>query len=370
MGDYYIISKWAIIRRNELVDVPDKFEIHEDFLKDLDFKEFESAFRQVHDIFYQIYTDISHNPEQFGFALYKHSEYNYYSKEGREAKSKPWDIFYLMLYMFYCCELENDMFIIDAEKFRAINKGKKTGFLIQALTDYGFIFTGLKDYKIPPSLKKFEIDYPDNRNILTVLSLVAKKAVDVQLKDIKNHFSHAIAFSNGFISWNYKILKDDLKHCNLAEGVYYVSDKLHNESERDFVEIMDKILIDKGFYTGNGDSHEGPSIRYYDQKSKSAYNFAITSFEGNLILEMRIRNAEKCMEYLKKCPDRIADIFRHTEKGCQNRINDTCKYGVKYIFENKEKWHCGCCCAPFRIYPIKEDIPHYLRLVELGSKRK
>lgn len=369
MNNDYIISKWAIIRRNELVDVPDKFEIHQDFLKDLDFKKFEEAFRQVHDIFYQIYTDISHNPESFGFELYKQGEYNYFSKEARESKSKPWDIFYLLLYMFYCGEFKNDIFVVDAEKFRSINKVKKTKFLIKTLTDYGFIFTEFKDYKITPSLKTFEIDYPDNRNILIVLSLVAKKVVDIQLKDVKNHFSHSVVFSNGFIGWNYKILKDDLRHCSLAEGAYYMSDKLHKESERDFVETMDKILIDKGFYTGKADNHEGPSIRYYDKKSKSAYNFALTSLEGVLVLEMRIRNAEKCMEYLKECPNSILDMFRHTDNGCKNRINNTCKFGVKYTFENEEKWHCGCYSAPFRIRPLKEDIPHYLKLVELGNKR-
>lgn len=369
MSSEYIISKWAIIRRNELVDVPEKFEIHQDFLKDLDFIEFEEAFRQIHNIFYQIYTDISNNPEVFGFKLYKQDEYSYFSKEGRESKSKSWDIFYLMLYMFYCGEFKNNMFVVDIEKFRSINKLKKTSFLIKALTDYGFIFTEFKDYKITSSLKNFEIDYPDNRNILTVLSLVAKKVVDIQLKDVKNHFSNSMVFSNGFISWNYKILKDDLKHCNLADGVYYVSDKLHKQSERDFVEAMDKIFIDKGFYTGRSDNHEGPSIRYYDKKSKSAYNFAITSLEGALVLEMRIRNAEKCMEYLKECTNRILDMFRYTDNGCHNRINNTCKYGVKYIFENEEKWHCGCFSAPFKIYPVKEDIPHYLKLVELGNKR-
>ena len=128
MNNEYIISKWAIIRRNELVDVPEEFEIHQDFLKDLDFKEFEETFRQIHDLFYQIYTDISYNPQNFGFELYKLGEYNYFSKEGRESKSKPWDIFYLLLYMFYCGEFKNDIFVVDAEKFRSINKVKKTKF--------------------------------------------------------------------------------------------------------------------------------------------------------------------------------------------------------------------------------------------------
>lgn len=31
MKDDYLVSKWALIRRNELVDIPDKLEIHPDF---------------------------------------------------------------------------------------------------------------------------------------------------------------------------------------------------------------------------------------------------------------------------------------------------------------------------------------------------
>lgn len=369
MNNEYLISKWAIIRRNELVDVPEEFEIHQDFLKDLDFTDFEDAFRQVHDIFYQIYTDIALNPDNFGFELYKKNEYDYFSKEAREARSKPWDIFYLLLYLFYSGEFINNMFIVDAKKFRSINKINKTNYLLKALSDYGLIFSNLKDYKLTPNTMSFEINYPDNRNILNVLSLVAKKVMDTQLKNIKNHFSNAVAFSNGFISWNYKILKEDLNHCRLAQGIEYVTDKLHNQANRDFAYALDKLLIEKGYYIGKGDSNEGPSMRYYETKSKSAYDFSLTLFEGELILELRIRNAEKCLEYLKECPDRIKEIFRQTDIGCQNRINKTCKYGVGYIFENEEKWHCGCCNAQFKIRPSIEDIPHYLKLVELGSKR-
>jgi len=32
-------------------------------------------------------------------------------------------------------------------------------------------------------------------------------------------------------------------------------------------------------------------------------------------------------------------------------------------------WRCGCCSAPFYFSPIKDDIPHYIKLVELGLKK-
>ena len=88
-----------------------------------------------------------------------------------------------------------------------------------------------------------------------------------------------------------------------------------------------------------------------------------------LVLELRIRNAEKCLDYIAECSVEINEMFRHTDQGCQNRINGTCKYGVKYMLENEEKWHCGCCGAPFKIHPLKKDIEHYFKLVELGNKK-
>ena len=59
MKDDYLVSKWALIRRNELVDIPDKLEIHPDFLKRLSHEEFESAFREVGGMFYRMYSDMA-----------------------------------------------------------------------------------------------------------------------------------------------------------------------------------------------------------------------------------------------------------------------------------------------------------------------
>ena len=77
----YLVSKWALVRRNELVDISDNFEIHPDFLRKLTQDEFESIFRQIHEIFFQIYTDMAEKPENFGFPMYMAEEYSYFSKE-------------------------------------------------------------------------------------------------------------------------------------------------------------------------------------------------------------------------------------------------------------------------------------------------
>lgn len=367
MSDALLSSKWALIRRNELVEIPEKFEIHPDFLQWISHEEFEHAFREIGGMFYQIYSDMADDPQRFGLPLYKEDEYDYFSNQAREARSAPWQLFHFLFCLFACGDFKENVFIADTMEVRKMNKAKKSNLLLEALYDYGFVFDGIKRYNLS-SGDYLEIDYPDNGNFLTVLSDVAKKVKNTQLKDVKKYDSNLAIFSSAFIGWNYKVLAEDLHTCSLAEGCDYVADKMHNGADREVIATLNKILTEYGAVRKKGDPNEGPSVRYFCRKS-SVYDYALTSDMGNLYLELRIRNAQRCLEYVSECPERIAEMFRHTDAGCQNRINGTCRSGVKYVFEQEEKWHCGCCGAPFRIHPVAEDIPHYLKLMELGGKK-
>ncbi len=366
MSDTLLISKWALARRNELVDIPDKLEIHPDFLQDITHEEFENAFRDIGGMFYQIYSDMAKDPQRFGLPLYKADEYDYFSDQAREVRRAPWQPFYFMLCLFACGHFKGNEFITDTGEVRKINKAKKTNLLLETLCDYGFVFGGIQKYNLS-SGDSLAIDYPDNPNILTVLSAVAKKVKNTQLAGVKNYYSNQTAFSNAFIGWNYKVSAEDPHTCGLAEGCDYVSDKMHDAADREAIEALDHILIEQGAVRKKGDPNEGPSVRYYCGKT-SAYDYALTSDMGSLYLELRIRNAQKCLDYLSKCPERIVEMFRYSDAGCQNRRNGTCRSGVKYIFEQEEKWHCGCCGAPYIIHPTGVEFTHYINLLVLGGK--
>lgn len=365
MKDTYSVSEWAIIRRNELVDIPKELPIHSDFLRTLTQEAFECAFREIGQMFWQIYSDMAETPENFGMPLYRTGEYDYFSKQAREARTAPWNLFYFLLCLFSCGEWKEKRLAADTEEIRRINRVKKTASLLKALEDYGFIFSGIKNYQLS-SGSSLEVEYPDDPNVVEVLFLLAQKVKNTQMKDVKNDFSHMNMFANGFIGWNYKLLAEDINTCTLAQGCDYVGDKMHSEADRKVICMMDRLLTGMGYTMKKGDFNEGPSVRYYRGKSK-VYAYALNSDRGNLCLELRIRNAENCLEYLGQCPDRIAEMFRHNDSGCRNRINGTCRSGVDYRFEGQEKWHCGCCGAPFRLHPRKEDIPHYIKLMELGN---
>ena len=366
MSDAFLSSRWALIRRNELVDIPDNIAIHSDFLQKISYEAFESAFREIGGLFYQMYSDMADTPQKFGLPLYKIDEYDYFSSQAREARSAPWQLFYFLFCLFACGSFQDKVFVSDTVQVRKMNKAKKTNLLLEVLCDYGFMFDDIKKFQLS-SGEALEIVYPDNRNVLEVLYAVANKVKNTQLRDVKNYYSNQVAFSNAFIGWNYKILSEDLHTCSLSRGSDYVADKMHNPTDREVIAALDKILMEGGAVRKKGDSNEGPSVRYFCKKS-SAYDYALTSDTGKLYLELRIRNAQNCLTYLGECTERIVEMFRHSDAGCQNRANGTCKSSVKYRFEQEEKWHCGCCGAPFRIEPVMEDIPHYLKLMELGGK--
>ena len=362
------ISRWALIRRNELTDIPPTWPIHPDYLTELSQEEFVCAFRQIHGLFYQIYSDMAEDPQAFGFPLYKVGEYGDTSREARDARAMVRSVFYLLMCLFASGDMSGDGFAADTAEVRRIRKGKKTSRLLQALENYGFHFAGIKNYRLAAA-PRMEIFYPDNRNVLIVLSLAAKKSLRVQMKDAGNIYSGMWGYSCGFIGWNYKMFTEDMQTCTLSDGTDYLTDKMHSDADRDLIGAMDSILREQGFTTRRGDRNEGPGIHYFRTKGASVYDFALACCYGKLMLELRIRNADACMDYIRECPERVQDMFRSSDPGCKNRCDGTCTHAVRYIWENEEKWHCSCCAAPFKIPPVQEDIPHYLRLVELGNKR-
>lgn len=245
MEDALMIREWVLIRRNELVSIPDKLKIHPDFLQRLSHEAFENAFREIGELFYQMYTDMAEEPQRFGLPLYRADEYDYFSNQAREVRSAPWRPFYLLFCLFACGDFQANEFLVDTEAVRQINKAKKTNVLLEALCDYGFVFEGIKKYQLS-SGEHLEIDYPDNRDVLTVLSVIARKVKDTQLKDVKNYYSNMAAFENAFIGWNYKILAEDLRTCTFTEGCDYVADKMHDTADKEVISILDKIFMEGG----------------------------------------------------------------------------------------------------------------------------
>jgi len=358
MENIYWIEEWAKIRQDEVVCLVPEFEIHECFLKNISKEDFEAAFREIWNIYINIYGDIVKIPEAFGMPLYKVEDFNSFTAQARESRSAAYRPFILLYNLLISGDFQRDVFIVDIANFKSINKVKNVHILFEKLSDYGFFFEGLKNYKV--TSQSISILYLDNENVLPVLKLMADKA----------HITNRL---DDFLCCHYKLFKDDMNTVSYGYGADVVADKMHTKEEQDFVYAMDAKLKEMGYFSQIKSWNEGPGYAYYDKesvmKANGPYHYWMLSWKTKLVLYLRIRNATKCLEYLKQCPDTVKQIFLRGDSGCKNRLNGTCQFGQEYTINGTTYWRCGCCNAPFYFNPIKDDIPHYIKLVELGLKK-
>ena len=360
------IVKWSLLRRNELVDVPEKFIIHPDFYPSMTEEEARSAFKEIHDLFYELYTKMADDPEYFSFPVYHIGDYDYFSKEEQDVRKKPFDIFILLLALFANGKLANNMVTISVIELQKSCKVKNIPVYLKILTDYGFIFQGLQKGKLPKTEDTITVEYPDNNAVLMLLYLVANKVTNVQLSEEKNPAATDAIYRNAFISWNYRIVAEDLQTMTKSEECNYVVDKLHTADERETLTLLHREIMKAGYQCKLAGRNEGPCIRYY-MGSSGTYTFAANEVEGKLQLELRMKKMDKCLAILPECGEHIREMFLKSDPGCQNRQNGTCHSSIRFELDGEERWHCGCCGSPFQIYPVKEEIPTYLKLVQLGK---
>lgn len=358
MGYTYYIEEWAEIRQKEVVRFPSEFQVHECFLKNLSEEDFQAAFREIHGMYFSIYGDIARLPQAFGMPLFKAEEFNDFTVQARDSRSAAYRPFNLLYNLLISGDFQNEDFIVDTASFKAINKVKNVHILFERLSDYGLFFEGLKNYKVTG--QNIIMSYPDNSKVLQVLKHMADKA-------------HNTNRLNDFFCCHYRLFVDDMNTANYGYGADVVGDKMHTSEEQEFIYAMDAVLSGMGYFAKPKAWNEGPGYAYYDKESvmnsNGPYHYWMLSWKTKLVLYLRIRNASKCLEYLKQCPDTVRQIFLSSDTGCENRLNGTCKFGQEYTMDDTIYWRCGCCNAPFYFAPIKEDIPHYIKLVKLGLKK-
>ncbi|MDR0272275.1 MAG: hypothetical protein LBI27_03035 [Clostridiales bacterium] len=362
MENKYIINRWALIRRGELSVTPENIEIHPVFLHTLSREDFESAFRQIGYMFYQIMTDISKNPERFAMPLYDESTTLYGATKAQESRYAAWRPMWLLYTIFIHGNLVDCKFSVDIPAFRQSNKVKNSHLLFKLLSDYGFVFSGLSNYKIAPKTKEFTVEYPDNPNVINVMALVARKAAKVMKDDL-------------FYKWSFRLIEEAFDVFSYTDPIYAVYDKTRTSDEKNFIKAFHIAMKKKCYFYQSGGGNEGPGIRYYDKESvmkrKGPYLFQLWDNKGDLQLHLRIRSVEKCLSLYNEIsmPDEITEMFRYSDSGCINHSKGTCYMGIEYIFEGITHWHCGCCSTLFWLRPKAENIQYYVKMLEIGEKK-
>lgn len=373
----YWVSIWAKFRQDEIVRISGNYKIHKDFLLEKNENEIRTAFTQINSLFVNILGDIAESPEEFGMPLYEKERFRQFSQEWRDSGQAPYRPFVLLYNLFTSGYIHNNSVYVSNEKYRNIKplpkylsgidlKVKNQHLLFNKLTDYGFYFEGLKNAKVTG--KDIIINYPDNTILLYLFKMLADKAGNTKhLMD--------------FLCCSFRLLQDDMYTTNYG-CIEDMVDKVHTESEKNFVYKMDEVLMSMNFFRKLYGGYEGPGLAYYHSEkimeSKGPYSFRMISRSPDItdlsiekmLLGLRIRNVSNCLEYIKTCPDTIKQIF--TEKndiGCEKRRNNICKHGISFNIDDKEYWRCGCCHTAFNFKPKIENIPYYIKLVELGEKK-
>ena len=353
-----------------MVRPPQDFAIHPSFTLYGNEEEIRAAFLQINSLFMQIFADIAEMPADFGMPLFPKEQYPYFSQQSRESEQAALRPFILLHQLLTCGEIVGDSVVVPADWLGEVSsrprphpnlvavhnrKVAKAHILVEKLPDYGFIFDGLKNNKTD-----ITVSYPDNPLVLYLLKMLADKSLD--------------RFGD-FISCSYRLLDDMANYSRLEHMV----DKLHDEAEKEFVCKLDRALVAEGLTRDWGGNDEGPGLAYFRGGSKvssfriAADGFGIINFTAGakkLELGLRIRNVAKCMEYLESCPTSVRQIFtKDSDEGCAKRRGNTCKHSVSYEIEGKQYWRCACCSMPFNCEPNSDDIPYYIKLVELGEKK-
>ena len=368
----YVISEFARIRKNEIVDLPERFDIHADYVKHASAKELADAFRVVHKLFHTLFADIADTPEKFGLPLYSNDERHMGPAYNEARMAVDW-VFYLLMFLFANGCVKNGRFVVDVPAFRRANKGpravKHAEVFLNALAEYGFVFDGLKNQKIPA--KTFEIAFPANPGVLTILHVMAEKCF--RFSGLVSWLPSTTPVRHGFIrfrTWNHRVLAEPRAEMLVGTGGDHVADSLHDKADKAFVLAFDEVMKKNGLICVPIHYHAGTRARYHEN-CRDAYLFETALDNGNVTLRLRIRDAEACMDYLTCCPESVKEIFRPTQAdwGCPHRQAGTCKGSTRYVYEGEEKWRCGCWLAPFFAPLVIENIQHYLKLVELGKKK-
>lgn len=381
MKNYYV-SEWALRRQAEIMDMPEEFEIHADYLKVLPRGNIIAAFATIRGMIHDVFQDIADEPERFKMPLVEIradnlTKYGFPPPEAQTSKRAPYMFLDALNNLLICGTVINGELSIERDKLAEANRQYKTGAykayapksyaiknvdrLYSQLDRYGLYLEGLKNFKLPGGTERITLRYPDNPDVLTVLKWMADKAHDHDRRQ-------------EFMICNYRLLQDKMDSFNYEGGADYIADKTHTRQEKDFAYRFDSALREKGLLSDVDNRAEMPgedsyAVYYYvrekDFGNRSRASYKLTAKQTKLQLGLRIKCIQNCTGYIETCSDEIKSLFIPGDKGCPNRPH--CTHGQGYTISGTEYWHCGCCGNLLTFTPRAEDIGAYIKLVEMGN---
>lgn len=355
----YWIERWSQLRKKELISYPDEFPVNEVYQAICTQEELKIGFQELHEIFSHCYDDILNDPADMLLPIYDIKEYDYFSKEARTSREESFK-YAKVFYVLGCSgELkQNGELCIPSDRFKEQCRAMKITNPVKYLNklgNYGIMVEGPVNGRIK-SNSDIMISYPDNKNVLAALYVLAVKANNT------NRF-------RDFCRLHYKLLEDDWNTAGYGGGVDHVSDVFHSEQDRKTAQLIHDELLKRSYCYNFQDWNEGAQIRYYKRESDRSRNtnavFWLTSMDTEFRLYFRIKNMDRVLAYLKKCPESVIQNFMVSDNGCANRISGKCTSGISYRLGDSTIWRCGCCNPNFQAVPDEQDYLYYINAVEM-----
>ena len=374
MKHEYWVCHFAERHRDKLIVIPSDYAVHTDFTTFAPESEVRDAFARLRALYCEIFCGIQESPESYGVPLYSKAEHRNFSQQCRDSEQAAYCPFILLYNLFTCGSIDasSQSVIVPVEKYKAVKprpthsrsfseKITNAHCLFKKLAECGFVFGGLKNNKA--ANEDIVISYPGDAKLLYLWKMLADKAKNTDsLLD--------------FLQCSFRLLQDDVRTKGYDDWTGFI-DTFPLEEEKQFIHEMDKALVSAGLLPG------GTGYYYRTEsmiKNKGPDSFRLININRwepwhseirpeKLEVGLRIRNVHNCAEYLTACPESVKRIFTEkNDKGCAARAK--CKHGVGYELDGQKYWRCACCNPAIRFdRPKTADIPHYIKLVELGEKK-
>ena len=360
----YWIERWSWLRKKELMFFPNEFLINNVYKTIGTQEELKSGFKELHGIFMHCYEDILNDPADMLLPVYNMDEYGYFSREARVSYEESYKYAKIFYILGYSGELnQNGGLCILSNKLKEQCKAMKVTNLdifLNKVCNYGITVKGLVNGKIKNNTNII-ISYPDNKNVITVLYILAVKSNNTdRFKD--------------FCRLNYKLFESDWNTVKYGDGIDYVSDIFHSEQERETAKLIHDELLKRNYYYNFQGWNEGPQIRYYKKESDRNRNanasFWLASIDAKLKFYFRIANMNNILKYIEKYPQNVIKNFMVSDNGCANRISGKCVSGISYQLDGRTIWRCGCCNPNFQVTPNQQDYLYYIDAVEMAGNKK
>ncbi|MHB0999010.1 MAG: hypothetical protein ACYC27_07165 [Armatimonadota bacterium] len=358
MHDIYWSQRAANLLRENMIPVPDDFYIYPDILYGCGKQDFISAFKQLHQLVADIYSDMAQNPADYALPLYEIEKYRSADREGHASGHSLRSLGLLFYNMGQTGEISDGKLVVGLQKYKVLNQQKKvTGasHLMNKLSQFGFEFTGFNGKGFVKGIDAFTVAYPKNPNVMSALKGYAMTL------DPEHHGRHVQTF---FYTFLYKLFGS-------SSGYYIPDESCFSErlgaDKNAFFDAFNARMVDLGYTQET--RYEGPFLDHW--KVDYLINNKITSHcfyynADSLIFRLKLNNAGSYIEFVENCSESVRSSFENNQP-CSHCHEGECGYRVSYSLHGTP--HEACIYSVFQFNdPKVEDIESYIRLVELEKE--